>query len=285
MTLFLSAFLLTTGYAQPLDTAKLNRFFNRLAERNKAMGSLTIAKDGKLLYSRSIGYSQIKEGEKTPISPATRFRIGSVTKMFTATLIFQLIENGKLSLADKLNQFFPQVPNADKITIEELLAHRSGVQDVLEIGAFRAHRRQPITKEELLAILATGKPDFEPGTQYRYSNSNYILLGLIVEKQTGRSYPDVLKANITSKIGLQNTYVGTGATDPAKNESLSYTFLQDWKEVPETHISLLFGAGSLLSTPADLVQFIQALFNGRLVSPQSLQLMMQKKTGDGDVYL
>src|SRR6266498_3870390 len=119
------------GYAQTLDKAKLDQFFDRLAEKNKAMGSLTIAKDGNVLYTRAIGYSQINGTEKRPLTAANRFRIGSITKMFTATMILQLVEEGKLKLTYTLDKFFPQIPNAQKITIAQILAHRSGIHDSL----------------------------------------------------------------------------------------------------------------------------------------------------------
>ena len=111
-SLLLCALMFTAGYAQTLDKAKLDQFFNRLAEKNKAMGSLTLAKDGNVLYTRTIGYSQINAAEKKPSTAATRYRVGSITKMFTATMIFQLVEEGKLKLTDTLDKFFPQIPNA-----------------------------------------------------------------------------------------------------------------------------------------------------------------------------
>src|SRR5256886_11343006 len=123
-TLLTLAFF-TSGYAQTLDKAKLDQFFDRLAEKNKAMGSLTIAKDGKVLYTRAIGYSQINGTEKKPLTAANRFRIGSITKMFTAAMILQLVEEGKLKLTDTLDKFFPQVPNAKKIPIVQILWHRT----------------------------------------------------------------------------------------------------------------------------------------------------------------
>src|SRR4026207_1986799 len=122
--------LFTAGYAQTLDKAKLDQFFDRLAEKNKAMGSLTIAKDGNVIYTRASGYSQINGTEKKPLTAASRFRIGSITKMFTATMILQLVEEGKLKLTDTLDKFLPQVPNAGKITIAQILSHRSGIPNV-----------------------------------------------------------------------------------------------------------------------------------------------------------
>jgi CubicO group peptidase (beta-lactamase class C family) len=108
----ISLALFTAGHAETVDKAKLDQFFDRLAEKNKAMGSLTIAKDGNVLYTRAIGYSQINGTEKKPLSATSRFRIGSITKMFTAVMILQLVEEGKLKLSDTLDKFIPQIPNA-----------------------------------------------------------------------------------------------------------------------------------------------------------------------------
>ena len=106
--------MFTAGQAQTPDKGKLDEFFNRLAEKNKAMGSLTVTKDGNILYSRAIGYSQINSTERKPVSEATRYRVGSITKMFTAAMIFQLVQENKLKLTDTLDKFFPQIPNAQK---------------------------------------------------------------------------------------------------------------------------------------------------------------------------
>src|SRR5215207_4729598 len=117
----------TAVSAQTLDKAKLDQFFDRLAEKNQAMGSLTIAKDGRPLYTRAIGYSQINGSERKPATTASRYRIGSITKTFTATMILQFVEEGKLKLSDTLDKFLPSIPNAGKITITHLLTHRSGI--------------------------------------------------------------------------------------------------------------------------------------------------------------
>src|SRR5215211_1473653 len=123
--------------AQPqtsADMVKLDQFFDRLAEKRKAMGSLTIICDGKVLYARAIGYGLINGTEKAPLAAASRFRIGSITKMFTAAIILQLVEEDKLKLTDTLDKFYPQVPNARAITVGHLLAHRSGVPNVRREG-------------------------------------------------------------------------------------------------------------------------------------------------------
>jgi len=145
--------LFTYALAQMPDKAKLDQFFDRLAEKNKAMGSLTIAKDGNVLYSRAIGYGQVNGTEKKPLTAASRFRIGSITKMFTAAMIFQLAEERKLKLTDALDKFFPQIPNAQKITIAQILGHRSGIHDsILDKDLRGSSKSDAITKDEMLAL-------------------------------------------------------------------------------------------------------------------------------------
>jgi CubicO group peptidase (beta-lactamase class C family) len=273
----------TAAYAQTLDNAKLDRFFDRLAEKSKAMGSLVVARDGKVIYARSIGYGQITATEKKPLTMASRYRIGSITKMFTAAMILQLVEEKKLKLAGTLDKFFPQIPNAQKITIAQILAHRSGIHDaILDKNLRPSPGTAAITKDEMLATIAKGTPDFEPDTKHSYSNSGYLLLGLIIEKLTGKPYAEALRARITSKLGLKDTYLTTGNIDVNKNEALTYLNLGgEWKPVPETHPSLMFSAGAIVSTPNDLARFIKALFDGKIVSKESLEASKTIKDGEG----
>lgn len=276
--------LFTTGYAQTLDKARLDQFFDRLAEKNKAMGSLVIAQDGKALYNRAIGYSQISDTEKKPLTGESRFRIGSITKMFTAAMILQLVEEGKLELTDTLSKFLPQVPNAEKITIAQILSHRSGIPNVKREQNARGNvNMTPMTKDEHLALIVRARPDFEPDTRSLYSNSGYFILGLIIEKLTGKPYEVVLQEKIAAKIGLKDTYMTTGNIDVSRKECLTYFILPggDWKEVPETHPSIFFSAGAIVSTPNDLARFIEALFDGKIVSKESLDQMKTTKDGEG----
>jgi len=266
------------GYAQALDRAKLDQFFDRLAEKNKAMGSLVIVKDGKVLYTRAIGYSQINGTEKKPLTAANRFRIASITKMFTATMILQLVEEGKLRLTDTLDKFFPQVPNAQKITILQILSHRSGMPNVRRDQA-TWKPGEPVTKDEMLALIVKGAPEFEPDTKNSYSNSGYFLLGLILEKLTGKPYEQALEERINSKIGLKDTYQATGRIDVNKGEALTYINTgSDWKQGFETHPSLGF---QLISTPGDMAKFIQSLFDLKLISQDSLNQMKTMRYDEG----
>jgi CubicO group peptidase (beta-lactamase class C family) len=277
LEIILSLAVFSSVYAQPLDEAKLDQLFNRLLEKNKGMGSITIAKDGKVLYTRSFGYGQITETIKTPLTDQTKYRISSITKMYTAVMIFQLIEEGKLKPSDELDKFFPQIPNATKITIDQILSHRSGIPNVVPDGS----GMQPRTEEERIAEIARLQPDFEPGSRHLYSNSGYVLLGYIVEKAGGQSYQEALKTRIVSKLGLQNTYMGTGNTNVARNESLSYRYVGGWREAREPDFSIVAGAGAIVSTPTDMVKFIQGLFDLKLISQNSLDQMKTMIDGEG----
>lgn len=273
----------TTGNAQTTDTAKLNRLFDRLAEKNQAMGSLSIVRDGSVVYTRNIGYGRISGSEKKPLNTASRFRIGSITKMFTAVMILQLAEEGKLKLSDRLDKFLPQIPNAGKITLAHILAHRSGIHDaVVDKNLRPSPKTEPITQEQLLSLIAKGNPDFEPDTKYAYSNSGYILLGLLLQKLTGKPYAEALTERIPSRIGLRDTYVATGNIDVSRNEALTYRNIGgEWKQESETHPSNLFSAGAIVSTPSDLSGFIRALFDLKLLSKESLATMKTMKDGEG----
>jgi CubicO group peptidase (beta-lactamase class C family) len=268
----------TAGYAQALNKAKLDQFFDRLAEKNKAMGSLTIAKDGKVVYTRAIGYAQIDGTTKKPLTAASRFRIASITKTYTAVMILQLVEEGKLKLTDTLVKFFPQVPNAPKITILQILSHRSGIPNIRRDQA-TWKPGTPVTKDEILALIVKGTPEFEPDTKNSYSNSGYFLLGLILEKLTGKPYDQALEERINSKIGLKDTYIATGRIDVNKGEALTYINTGgDWKQGFETDPSIGF---QLISTPGDMAKFIQSLFDLKLISQDSLNQMKTMRDDEG----
>jgi CubicO group peptidase (beta-lactamase class C family) len=268
------------AYTQNINKSKLDSLFNILAEKNEAMGSLTISKNGTVLYNKAIGYSFISGNEKIPSSNITKYRIGSISKTFTATMIFQLIEEGKIKLSTTLDNYFPNIPNAGKITVSNMLNHRSGIHNLTDDSAYVHYMTQPKTQEEILAIISKYKVDFEPNERFSYSNSNYVILGYIIEKITKQSYSKSLKKRITSKIGLVNTYLG-GKTDISKNESYSYQFDSVWKQYPETDMSIPGGAGAIVSTPTDLTKFIEALFSLKLISENSLNQMKTLTDGYG----
>lgn len=274
-TLILTFLFIQNIFGQSLNTSKLDSLFNTLAQNKVAMGSLAISINGKIQYQKAIGYADIDK--KIPAQITTRYRVGSVSKMFTSVMIFQLIEEKKLSLDQKLNQYFPELPNADKITISHLLYHRSGLHNYTEDTDFNAWMDKPQTHEHMLDVMKGLKPDFEPGSQASYSNTNFLLLSYIIEKVSQMPYAQALTKRITSKIGLKDTYYG-GAIDTQKNESTSYKYGDGtWHKEKETDLSIHSGAGAIVSTPTDLVKFIEALFNEKLISKARLKQMTTMK--------
>ncbi len=269
------------GSAQSINTQKLDSLFTALEANNKMMASAVVYKNGKVLYAKAIGYKKIDGSQKLPADVATKYRIGSITKMFTATMIFQLVDEGKLTLDTKLDKFYPKVPSADKITIGQLLNHRSGLHNLTSDAGYLQYYTQKKTQAEMLELIYKLPVDFAPGSNAEYSNTNYILLGYVIEYLTGKSYAEELTNRICAKAGLTNTYFGS-AIDTKKNEASSYSYTgKDWQEEAETDMSIPHGAGAIVSTPTDLSKFAEALFQGKLISKSSLDAMMKQIDGYG----
>ncbi|WP_051718667.1 serine hydrolase domain-containing protein [Hymenobacter sp. IS2118] len=268
-----------SGQAQQLNTTKLDSLLASLATHNKMMGSLAISRADRVVYSRAFGYQDVAAG--TLATAATRYRVGSATKMFTAVMIFQLIEEKKLLLTTPLATFFPRFPNAQAITIDQLLSHRSGLYNFTNDTAWVSGHMAAQTPAQMLERISRGKPEFAPGTQADYTNSGYVLLGYIVEQLTKRTYAQALQKRVLAKIGLVDTYQG-GKIDPQKQEAFSYVISPGgWQRTTETDMSIPGGAGFIGSTPTDLNRFLTALFAGRLVSAASLKSMETIRDGYG----
>jgi D-alanyl-D-alanine carboxypeptidase len=267
------AFLFTlSASAQQINTTDLDRLLDSLTVHNKSMASVLLTHKGQKVYERAIGYAVIDSAGSFKATPDTRYRIGSITKTFTATMIMQLVEENKLALNAHLDQYFPKIPNAGQITIEMMLRHRSGIHNFTDDEAYWKGQTEPRTRAEMLAIFTGNKADFAPDVEAKYSNTGYILLGYIIEDVTKKSYEKNLQERILSRIGLKNTRFG-GKIDPASGDAYSYTYSKRWEKREETDLSQPAGAGAIVSTPADVTTFISALFNGKLVSQKSLSEM------------
>ena len=202
-----------------------------------------------------------------------QYRVGSITKIFTAIITFQLIEEEKLSLDTKLAQYYPDVKNADKITIGNLLSHTSGIYNYLEWNDYYISKQKKFTKKEMLDLINQGKPDFKPGKDCAYSNSGYLLLGYIIEDITKKSYSENLNERIINKIGLQNTYCETDEKEYSKRNSSYFFDGEKWTKETETHPSFTFSAGAIVSNTEDLSKLMDGLLKGKLVSKNSLEKM------------
>ncbi|RSK37305.1 serine hydrolase domain-containing protein [Hymenobacter metallilatus] len=252
------------------NQAKLDSLFTALESNHKLMGSLVLSRGGKVVYSRAIGLEQ----PGIPATTATRYRVGSISKTFTATLVMQLVEEGQLRLDAPIATWFPMLPNATKLTVDQLLHHRSGLHNFTNDPTYRQYMTQPKTQAEMLAIMARPAVDFEPGAKYAYSNTNYVLLGYLIEKVTKQPYAKVLQQRITGKLKLKDTYYG-GRIGSQPHEAASFTWSGTaWQPEPETDMSIPGGAGAIVSTPADLARFMEGLYGGKLVKPATLQQML-----------
>jgi len=269
--LFLVAICCTmTAKAQDLDTTKLDKYFQALNANNEFMGSVSICRNGIEIYSKSVGFADIDK--KIPYSKSSKSCVGSISKMFTAIMVFQAIEGKKLSLTETIDKYFPSIKNAEKITVGQLLSHRSGIHNYTANWEFMQWPAK--TREQMIDIIIGGGSDFEPDLTADYSNSGYVLLSYILEDVYGKSYADILTNNIIRPLSLENTYFGKNRINIGDNECNSYLYSDEWKIQTVTDPSVTLGAGCIISTPKDLNKFADALFNGKLISESSLTAML-----------
>ena len=257
---------------------KLTTFFDAIASKNKGMGSISFFQNSKEIYHKTIGFSNVENQIKS--NKSTKYRIGSITKTFTATIILQLIDEGKLSIESKLAAFFPKIPNASNITIESLLRHRSGLFDITDQENFTSWMEKPQTREQMLYRIINNGTIFNVNEKREYSNTNYILLSYIAEKIEGKTFDIILNSRIVKPCDLKDTYFG-GKIINENNQAFSYTLENKWKLTTETDLSVPMGAGGIISTPTDLNIFYDQLFNGNLISDSSRLAMINIMDGWG----
>jgi D-alanyl-D-alanine carboxypeptidase len=270
--------LIQSAYSQSIDKTKLDSYFQTLEANNKFMGSVAIAQGGKILYTKAIGFRFVED--KLKPNEHTKYRIGSISKTFTAALLFKAIDEKKTELTQTLNKYFPTVKNSDKITLGHLLSHRSGIHNFTDDPNYSQWHTQKRSEVEMVNMISSLGSDFDPGSKAAYSNSNYVLLTYVLQKLYNKPYNEILQNKIVNPIGLKDTYYG-GAISIGNNESYSYKFNSGWKKQEETDMSIPAGAGAIVSTPTDLTVFAQALFNGKIVSAESLKQMKTIQDGYG----
>jgi len=260
--------------AQTGGTPGLTDLESKLAKRFPADGpgvAVLAARDGRIIFAH--GYGLADRDKQLPVTPETRFRIGSITKQFTAAAILHLAGEGRLSIDDPLAKYFPHYPGGDKITLHHLLNHTSGLHNFTGHPDFMARVIKPIAPDDLVAWFQDDPPDFVPGEEFRYSNTGYVLLGQIVEKVSGLPLGDYLQKTFFGPLGMHDTGVWLNATPPdhaAKGYSFVGTQLQpavDWD------MSWAGGAGELYSTVEDLWRWTEALQGGRVLSADSFKTM------------
>ena len=270
--------LVQTGFSQTLDKVKLDNYFMELEKSNKFMGSVAISQNGEIIYTKSIGYADVKT--KSKANDNTKYRVGSVSKSFTSVLVMKAVEDSKLTLETKLKQFFPTIKNADKITVSNLLNHRSGIHNFTSDSTYLTWSMKKKSEMEMIKVIEAGGSDFEPDTKAVYSNSNYVLLSYILQKIYKKTYAEILTEKIIKPVGLKNTSFG-GKINLKNNECNSYGYVTNWEIEAETDTSIPMGAGAIISTPSDLTKFAAALFEGKIISLKSVELMKVLKDNYG----
>jgi D-alanyl-D-alanine carboxypeptidase len=258
------------AFSQDMDTSKLDSYFDALQANDKFMGTVAVSRNGEVIYTRSVGYKDVESKLVSDIN--SKYRIGSISKTFTAALVFIAIEQGKLNLHMTIEEYFPTVKNAEKITIGHLLGHRSGIHSFTDDESFPIWNKHPKTRDEMIEIISSGDSRFEPGSRAEYSNPNYLLLTYILENIYDTPYADLLQKKIAKPLGLENTYLG-GKIDTGNNECNSYRWRGQWILEPEEDISIPMGAGGVVSSALDILKFSDGLFGGKIVSSESLERM------------
>ena len=253
--------------------SKVEEYMAARVKRDHFSGSILIARDGKVLYSQGYGMANLEHD--VPNTPQTKFRLGSITKQFTAMAVLILQERGKLNVHDKVKKHFPEAPKAwDEITIEHLLTHTSGIPNYTESLEFLRTLPVRVSLKELIAKFKDRPLDFKPGAKFKYSNSGYIMLGQIIETASGKNYPSFMKEAIFGPLDMKDTGYDN-ATAIIKNRASGYTrrlgiVLTNCDYID---MSIPHAAGALYSTVLDLLKWDQALYSEKLVPRKSLEAM------------
>jgi len=266
----LALLLAGAGFAQ--DVARMEQTVESYVAAKTFMGSVLVARGHEILLSKGYGSANLEWN--IPNTPDTKFRLGSLTKQFTAASILLLEERGKLKTGDPVKKLMPDAPAAwDKITIFHLLTHTSGIPNFTAFADYAAQEPFATTPEKLVARFRDKPLEFEPGEKWSYSNSGYVLLGYLIEKASGESYEKFVRENIFDPLGMKDSgYDSNSAIIPKR--AAGYTPGKDGPvNAGFVHMSIPFSAGALYSTTGDLLRWEEGLFGGKLLSAASLAKM------------
>jgi CubicO group peptidase (beta-lactamase class C family) len=254
------------------DTVRMEQIIQSHVTAKRFMGSVLVVRGDQVLLDKGYGYANLEW--QIPDSPEAKFRLGSITKQFTAASILLLEERGKLKTDDPVKKYMPDAPAAwDKITIYNLLTHTSGIPSFTGFPDYRSTEAAPTTPEKLVARFRDKPLEFQPGEKWNYSNSGYVLLGYLIEKISGQSYKDFVQENIFKPLGMNDSGYDSNSAiilhraygySPGPNGPVNAGYID---------MSIPFSAGSLYSTTHDLLRWEQGLFGGKVLSAPSLKKM------------
>ncbi|NRF40708.1 serine hydrolase [Pedobacter foliorum] len=271
LTLLFLTYTLFPAIAQPANTpelsAKLDSFLNNANRFSQFNGSVLVSYKGKIILNKGYGFKDFATNSMN--DQYTIFRIGSITKTFTATLILMLEEQGKLSLQDKLSKYFPDFPSGEKLTIQHLLNHSSGLYDYASNmdRADSAITDHPVAKDKILAQFIDQPLAFTPGSKYHYTNSGYYLLGLITEKVTGKPWEQAIRENILNPLQMTHSGFDFRALK-SKDKPIGYQIFNEIEQMPDVvwDSTVTYAAGGLYTTSADMLAWAKAVTEQKLLS-------------------
>ena len=262
--LFASALcLLLCACSDP--ASKVDAMFADYTGADRPGAAVLVIRDGERVLQKTYGVADI--ATKTPITPATNFRLASISKQFTAMSILMLVDDGKLTLQSTLGDIYPTASAAvAPITIQQLLQHQSGLPDYEPLVP--ADGDQVHDGDVLALMLVAEALDFEPGTAYHYSNSGYAVLAMIVERLSGESFAKFLESNFFAPLGMTATVAFEQGVSTVANRALGYTVTEDGVEFSDQSVwSAVLGDGGVYSSLDDLYTWDQALYEDTLISP------------------
>jgi len=241
-----------------------------LAKTGVPSASLAIVKDGKIAYLQAYGTARLDPS--TPAKPEMRYSIGSISKQFTATALLMLQEQGKLSLDDKVSKFVPGLTRANEVTIRQLLSHTSGSQDFWPQDYAMPIILQPITAQQIMDMWAKKPLDFDPGTKWQYSNTNYVIAGVIAEKASGMPLMEFLRQHVFTPLDMKSIAdIDSNALGPNDPAGYIRYALGPLRPAPKEGHGWMFAAGELAMTAADLAKWDISIIDQKLMKPASYQ--------------
>ena len=267
-----TVFLLLAGPCLAQDTARMDQMIQPYVASHQFMGSVLVARGTQVIFSKGYGSANLEWD--VPNSPATKFRLGSVTKQFTAASFLLLEERGKLSVGDPVKKYMPGAPAAwDNVTLFHLLTHTSGVPDFTNFPDYGKLEPFATTPEQLVSRFRDKPLDFAPGEKWQYSNSGYVLLSYLIEKITGENYEKFVRENIFTPLGMKDSGYDSNSAIIAHRASGYAPGKNGLENAGFVHMSIPQGAGALYSTTEDLLKWEQGLYGGKLLQAASLQKM------------
>ncbi len=257
-------------YAQT-KSEKIEELLKTYSNAGEFNGTALVSYNGNLMINKGFGYENVLN--KKEASANTIYQIGSITKQFTAAVILRLEELGKLKTTDKINKYFPDFPRGDEITIHHLLTHTSGIFNYTNDGSFMATEAvKPITEEKMINLFKNIKLDFEPGSQWSYSNSGYVLLGYIIEKASKKSYEKEVRNCIFKPLKMSHSgFDFAKFNNPDKAQGYYTIDGENSIIAPIVDSSVSFAAGSIYTTTADLLKWHEGLLNNKILKRTSLE--------------